>query len=139
VGHHDAIKPVLTVFENIHFWAEMHGGKNGSKDRVYGALEAFGIHHLADVPAQYLSAGQRRRTSLARILASKADLWLLDEPTTALDKAAIAMLEGILADHRKTGGICIVSTHAEIKADDTTTLDLTPFADARRLRERGAA
>ncbi|MBT4887999.1 MAG: cytochrome c biogenesis heme-transporting ATPase CcmA [Rhodospirillales bacterium] len=131
VGHHDAIKSVLTVQENIAFWAEMHGGKQDAKKRVGDALDAFGIPHLADVPARYLSAGQRRRTSLARILASKADLWLLDEPTTALDKSAIASLEQIMADHRKSGGIAVVSTHAEVNAEDTTTLDLTPFANNR--------
>lgn len=132
VGHHDAIKPVLSVAENLRFWAEMHGGADGAHGRVLNALDGFGIPHLADVPARFLSAGQRRRTSLARILASNAPIWLLDEPTTALDKDAIAALEGIIADHRAAGGMAIISTHSPINGEGAETLDLTPFAKAAR-------
>ncbi len=131
VGHHDAIKPMLSVAENISFWAEMHnnngGGKQAVKQRVKSALERLGIAHLSDVPARYLSAGQTRRCALARILASPATLWLLDEPTTALDVETIATLETIIADHRKDGGIAIISTHSHIRATDPQTLDLGPF------------
>lgn len=130
VGHHDAIKPVLTVAENLRFWAEMHGGNTGLDDRVSRALASFGIPYLNDVPARYLSAGQSRRTSLARILCSPAPLWLLDEPTTALDKDAVNALETIIAEHRATGGMAVISTHTPINGDSAHTLDLTPFAQA---------
>ena len=128
VGHHDAIKPMFTVHENLLFWARMHAGPAEGEARVSAALDAFGIAHLSDVPARFLSAGQRRRTSLARILAAPAPLWLLDEPTTALDKDAIAALEGIIADHRAAGGMAVISTHAPIHAEDTHTLDLGDFS-----------
>lgn len=141
VGHQDAIKPMLSVMENITFWAAMHNSGNGDGDvtkRSGDALETFGIHHLADMPARYLSAGQLRRVALARVLASPAKLWLLDEPTTALDKSAIAALEQVLSTHRKSGGMAVISTHSEIMAEDTRTLDLTPFAEARYKNERAA-
>ncbi len=134
VGHQDAIKVVLSVRENLAFWAAMHcGGDDAARmsERVERALDTFGIAHLADVPTQFLSAGQRRRASLARIAASRAALWLLDEPTTALDKSAIAALEKTLADHRADGGMVVISTHSQIASQDTKTLDLTPFAVAR--------
>ncbi len=104
VGHHDAIKPVLTVTENLRFWAEMHGGGAGVNSRVAEALNGFGISYLSDVPARFLSAGQSRRTALARILSAPAPLWLLDEPTTALDKDAVGALESIITEHRAAGG-----------------------------------
>lgn len=139
VGHHDAIKPVLNVRENLRFWAEMHGGPAQADQRVMTALEGFGIPHLAEVPARFLSAGQRRRTSLARILAAPAPIWLLDEPTTALDKDAIESLEAVIADHRAAGGMAIISTHSPIDGDDAWTLDLTPFAEAARMGGAGSA
>jgi len=139
VGHHDAIKPVLSVQENLKFWAAMHGGTEGAAQRVATALSGFGIPHLAEVPARFLSAGQRRRTSLSRILAAPAPVWLLDEPTTALDKDAIAALEAIIAEHRAAGGMAIISTHSPISGDNAETLDLTPFAEAARYGETGSA
>jgi len=132
VGHHDAIKPVLTVTENLHFWAEMHGGNEDTDNRVTAALVGFGISHLSDVPARFLSAGQTRRTSLARILSAPAPLWLLDEPTTALDKEAISALESVIADHRAAGGMAVISTHAAIKGDGAQTMDLAPYAQLAR-------
>ncbi len=139
VGHHDAIKPVLTVTENLRFWAEMHGGNAGANNRVAEALKGFGISYLSDVPARFLSAGQSRRTSLARILSSPAPLWLLDEPTTALDKEAVAALESIIAQHRAAGGMAVISTHTPISGDGAETLDLTPFAQAAHDFEDGSA
>jgi heme exporter protein A len=139
VGHHDALKPVLTVTENLRFWVEMHGGSAGVNSRISQALEGFGIPHLSDVPARYLSAGQGRRTSLARILSSPAPLWLLDEPTTALDKDAVAALEAAITEHRSAGGMVVISTHTSINGDCVETLDLTPFAQAAHKFDDGSA
>lgn len=128
VGHHDAVKPVLNVAENVSFWSTLRGG-NGT---VTDALDAFGIAHLADVPGRFLSAGQKRRVNLARILAAPAPLWLLDEPTTALDKQTIAALEGTIARHRETGGMVVISTHSDMQLNDFQLLDLAQFSLGRR-------
>jgi len=124
VGHLDAVKPVLSVTENVGFWATMRDGE----PRVEEALTAFAITGLADVPGRFLSAGQKRRVNLARIVASPADLWLLDEPTTALDSDAIALLVQAIAEHRATGGMVIASTHAEIGLGDATTLNVGEYS-----------
>ena len=126
VGHHDAVKPVLTVAETLHFWARLHGGD--SEARVERALETFAIKRLADVPGRLLSAGQQRRVNLARLIAAPAPLWLLDEPSVALDKASVKALEAAMAQHRATGGIVIVSTHADIDLPGAIILRLDEFA-----------
>lgn len=126
VGHLDAVKPVLNVRENVAFWAGLRPG--GDPAAAVDALAAFGIGHLAGVPGRFLSAGQRRRVSLARLLAAPAPLWLLDEPTTALDRAAVADLEAAITAHRRTGGLVVVATHTDIAlGDDARTLDLSRF------------
>jgi heme exporter protein A len=123
VGHHDAIKPVLTVSENVAFWAALRG----TRDQVLPALEAFDIAHLADIPGRFLSAGQKRRVNLARILAAPASLWLLDEPTTALDVATIARVEKALATHREGGGMVIASTHTALGLEGAEILNLDRY------------
>jgi heme exporter protein A len=124
VGHHDAVKPVLSVTENVAFWASLRGVAVD----VMAALETFGIAHLADVPGRFLSAGQKRRVNLARILAAPAPLWLLDEPTTALDKQTIAALEATITAHRNGGGMVVISTHSEMQLENFQVLDLADFA-----------
>jgi heme exporter protein A len=107
VGHHDAVKPGLTVSENLLFAAR--GLPAGSIEQ---ALEAVGLTALSDLPARYLSAGQRRRLALARLpLRRQAPLWLLDEPTLGLDAASVARLGALLQAHREGGGMVIAATH----------------------------
>lgn len=106
-GHQDAFKPSLTVAENLAFWTAFLGG--GSEARP--ALARLGLDHLADLPAGYLSAGQRRRLALARLLTVKRPLWLLDEPTAALDAASQKLLAGIMAEHVAAGGVLLAATH----------------------------
>ncbi len=125
VGHADAVKPALSVRENISFWAEINGGGGLDPD---AALMALGIPHLADLPARYLSAGQRRRVALTRMLTTKAPLWLLDEPTTALDSAAAAMLVDLIKNHRAQGGMVVTSTHTDLGLDNVQSLDLSRVA-----------
>jgi len=124
VGHLDAVKPMLSVAENVSFWASLRVADKGLKDLVAGALDAFGILHLADVPGRFLSAGQKRRVNLARIAAAPAPLWLLDEPTTALDRATIKDLERLVASHRTAGGMVIISTHSDLRLNPAENLDL---------------
>lgn len=131
VGHHDAVKPVLTVTENVAFWSALRGH---GPDKVAAALATFGMKRLADVPGRFLSAGQKRRVNLSRILAAPAPLWLLDEPTTALDKASVAVLEKTISEHRAGGGMVVLSTHAEIYLDRPEVLDLA-FFQARPVGE----
>jgi len=119
VGHLDAIKPVLTVAENLAFWAQLAGH---GPDAVARGLEALGIGHLAGLPARVLSAGQRRRLGLARLIAAPTPLWLLDEPTVALDTASVAAVEAAIAEHRAAGGIAVVSTNAPVSLPEARRL-----------------
>jgi len=132
VGHHDAVKPVLTAAENIGFWAHL---RDRGEDAIVDALEVFAIQHLYDVPGRFLSAGQKRRVNLARIIAAPAPLWLLDEPTTALDKATIKRLEAAIQKHRDTGGMVVLSTHADVDTPGAKTLNLADFTDTAPLDE----
>ena len=123
VSHADVIKPILSVRENITFWASLRPASTS----IEIALEAFGISYLTDVPGRFLSAGQKRQVNLARIIASPTKLWLLDEPTTALDKEAISNLEREITTYRASGGMVIASTHTEIRLNDATVLNLDDF------------
>lgn len=130
VGHLDAVKPALTVAENLRFWAALGEGRDAAA-AVAGALDAFAMAHLAALPARFLSAGQRRRLALARLLTGDAPLWLLDEPSTALDEDATRRLEGALARHRETGGMAVVATHAELAIAEAGVLVLGAGPAAR--------
>ena len=110
-GHQDAFKGSLTVAENLAFWTDYLGG--GGCD-AGAALGRLGIDHLADLPAGYLSAGQRRRLALARLLTVARPVWLLDEPTAALDAASQKVLAGIMAGHVAGGGMILAATHGPL-------------------------
>ncbi len=136
VGHHDAIKPVLSVTENLRFWARIHEPHAETAGRaVDWALARFDLAHLAAIPGKMLSAGQKRRTNLARLLAAPSALWLLDEPTTALDRRSIKTLESVLAEHRAGGGMVVLSTHADIDLPGACELHLDRFAPTEELME----
>jgi heme exporter protein A len=111
LGHQDALKPSLSVKENLTFWAGFLGGGGMT---VEAALDAVGLLGLADLPTAYLSAGQKRRLSIARLLAAKRPVWLLDEPTSALDVAAQARLVELLRGHLGGGGIVLAATHGPL-------------------------
>lgn len=123
IAHQDAVKGALTVRENIATWSNI---RRSAEDRIDAAMAAFGIAHLADTPAQYLSAGQHRRTALARLVASRATLWLLDEPTVSLDADGTACLQRAIMDHRAGNGMVMAATHIELGLDDVEFLQLKP-------------
>lgn len=105
-----ALDPELPVARALGFWA----GLDRRRDAAEAALEAVGLAHLAPVPVRLLSTGQRRRVAIARVVASGAPVWLLDEPANGLDQAATAMLGTLIAEHRVEGGIVVVATHLPI-------------------------
>ncbi len=111
VGHLGAIKSRLTVGENLAFWARYLGG---AEPRVDVALERLGLAALRDIPAAYLSAGQRRRVGLGRLLVADRALWLLDEPTTSLDAQSQSVVAALIEEHLAGGGIAVVATHAPL-------------------------
>jgi heme exporter protein A len=126
VGHLDPLKPALTVTENLSFWARFLNGKAAPADLGLAerGLDAVGLADLADLPAGYLSAGQRRRLSLARLLAVPRPIWLLDEPTTALDAASQDRLWALMHDHLVAGGLLVAATHGPLGLTDCGELRL---------------
>lgn len=121
LGHADALKPALTVAENLAIFARLSGEAGTA---VAAALDAVGLAPLASLPARVLSAGQRRRASLARLALGQAPLWLLDEPSVGLDAASVDRLGTLLARHRAAGGMVIVATHLPLPLPGAETLRL---------------
>jgi heme exporter protein A len=117
IGHLDTLKPALSVAENLSFWADMLGRR---KMETVDALDEVGLAALADFPAGVLSAGQRRRLALARLIVAERPIWLLDEPTTAIDAAARARLFDLISRHLEAGGMALVATHDDLPFDTRT-------------------
>jgi heme exporter protein A len=118
LGHQDAVKPGLTVTENLRFAAAVSGSS------IATALFALGLAPLADLPARMLSAGQKRRLALSRLVLSDAPLWLLDEPTLGLDTGSIEGFGRLLASHREGGGMVVAATHVPLPLPDAAALRL---------------
>lgn len=125
LGHLDALKNALTAAENLMFWAAMlKTGEQAASPQ--DALSRLGLSHALDLPVAYLSAGQKRRTALARLLTARRPVWLLDEPTTALDLGSQRRFDALLSDHIAEGGLAVIATHAPLE-----------IAGARELRLKG--
>jgi heme exporter protein A len=125
VGHAEGMKPALTVRENLAFWFSfLARGDAGAALAPVDALDAFGLAHVIDIPAGYLSAGQKRRVALARLLVAPRPIWLLDEPTTALDVRAQGALAAVMARHRAGGGIVLAATHSPVGLENAGELKL---------------
>ena len=125
VGHLDATKPALSPREMLRFWAALRGCATPA---IEPALAAFALGGMADRPCRWLSAGQRRRLALARLVAAQAPVWLLDEPNTALDGDGAARLAALIADHRAAGGRVAIATHQPIALGDAAFVMLEDFA-----------
>lgn len=120
-AHADGVKAVLTVAENLAFWAAAYG-----THQVAVALAAMNLEALANRRAAHLSAGQKRRLGLARLLVTGRPIWLMDEPTVSLDAASVALFAGVVVRHLGGGGSALIASHIDLglQAD---VLDLTPF------------
>jgi heme exporter protein A len=123
LGHADGVKGALTAGENLAFAAAMLGGQS-SRDAQAAALARVGLAHVIDFPARLLSAGQRRRVALARLLIADRPLWLLDEPATALDAAAQVALAAMMRERLRSGGIIVAATHAPLALEGAQELRL---------------
>nr|WP_281701895.1 heme ABC exporter ATP-binding protein CcmA [Acetobacter malorum] len=126
LGHQDALKPSLTVRENLALFARAGGGD------MDAALKAVDLLHLSTLPARLLSAGQKRRTALARVLLAQAPLWLLDEPSLGLDAAAVELLGEAIATHRAQGGLVVATTHVPLPLGEVSHLALPGMPDQSR-------
>lgn len=111
LGHQDAVKPSLSVGENLEFWAAFFGA---GSIKVHDALETMGLGGISALPAAYLSAGQRRRLSIARLISVKRPIWLLDEPTSTLDAAAQERLADLMRSHLAEDGLILAATHTSL-------------------------
>ncbi|MEE8144844.1 MAG: heme ABC exporter ATP-binding protein CcmA [Kiloniellales bacterium] len=125
VGHLDAVKPVLSAAENLAYWADQSDAPAAA---VAEALDRLDLAWLGDIAGRLLSAGQRRRLALARLLVRKAELWLLDEPTVGLDDDSLARFHDVLSGHRASGGRAVVATHTPIDLAGAEPLALETFA-----------
>ena len=121
-AHADGLKTALTVTENLQFWAEVFGGTG-----IDQALSLMNLTDLAHRPAHALSAGQKRRLGLARLMVSGRAIWLLDEPTVSLDSASVALFVKMVRAHLGAGGGAIIATHIDLGLAEAEVLELTPF------------
>ncbi|GGE11508.1 cytochrome c biogenesis ATP-binding export protein CcmA [Polymorphobacter glacialis] len=120
LGHETALKPRMTLLAELTHWARL----DGTTAALPTAMAAMNVAALADIPCKHLSSGQRRRAGLARVIASSAPLWLLDEPTAGLDTASTARLAAAMATHRAAGGMIVAAVHGDIGLADPQRLRL---------------
>lgn len=133
LGHLPGVKKSLTPLENLRWYAALQGAVSDAQ--LLAALEQVNLAGYEDTPCFQLSAGQLRRVALARLEFSKASIWILDEPFTALDKAGIAKLENRLIAHASAGGLVLVTSHQDIRFPQLQTLDLQDFAENSTVGE----
>ncbi len=126
-SHADGLKATLTVTENLAFWASVYG-----TGAVAAALDGMNLRALANRRAANLSAGQKRRLGLARLLVTGRPIWVLDEPTVSLDAASVALFASVVRAHLAAGGAALIATHIDLGLDEAEVLDLAPFRASAR-------
>ena len=127
-AHSDGLKSMLSVAENLRFWAEVFGMKD-----ISVALDAFDLNALAERLAGSLSAGQKRRLGLARLMVTGRPVWVLDEPTVSLDQASVALFAQAVRAHLEAGGAALMATHIDLGIDEAAFLDIGPYRARRRV------
>lgn len=139
LGHQIGVKTSLTPLENLRWYFGIHGTKAEgasqvlpSEESMLSALDKVGLSALVHTPCYSLSAGQQRRSALARLYLSEAPLWILDEPFTAIDKQGVKELEELIHVHTDRGGIVVVTTHQSFNAENVKILDLAQYKPKRR-------
>lgn len=123
-AHADGLKGALTVAENLAFWASVFGQRE-----IEGAVHAFDLVGLVGRPAATLSAGQKRRLGLARLMVTQRPVWVLDEPTVSLDAASVVLFAQAVRTHLAAGGAALIATHIDLGLE-ADVLDVTPFRAA---------
>ena len=127
-AHADGLKPTLTVAENLGFWARVYG-----QGGIAAALDAMNLAELSGRAAQNLSAGQKRRLGLARLLVTGRPIWVLDEPTVSLDAASVGLFVAALRAHLAAGGAALIATHIDLGLPEAGVLDLVAFRARPRI------
>ncbi|MEJ5018222.1 heme ABC exporter ATP-binding protein CcmA [Ochrobactrum vermis] len=125
LGHQNAMKPALSVRENLSFWQTFHGAAQAQIGEALEAVDLPGVEHL---PFGYLSTGQKRRVSIAKLLVSHRPLWIVDEPTAGLDKASEARFAEIMRGHMREGGMIVAATHIPLGLEGVSALDMAAFS-----------
>lgn len=133
-AHADGLKGALSVVENLRFWAQVFGGRE-----VGAALDAMDLASLADRPAAMLSAGQKRRLGLARLLVTGRAVWVLDEPTVSLDTGSVALFAGVVRRHLAGGGAALIATHIDLGLPEARVLDLGAYRASATAPSRAPA
>ncbi|WP_433761348.1 heme ABC exporter ATP-binding protein CcmA [Brucella anthropi] len=121
LGHQNAMKPALSVRENLSFWQKFNGAAQTEIDEALEAVDLPGVEHL---PFGYLSTGQKRRVSIAKLLVSHRPLWIVDEPTAGLDKASEARFAELMRGHMRDGGMIVAATHIPLGLEGVSALDM---------------
>lgn len=126
LGHHAGVKPELTAWENLRFFQKIQGLPLDD-EALWNALGKVSLIGREDLPCSHLSAGQQRRVALAKLWLTKATLWILDEPFTAIDKKGVAELIAHIEQHCEQGGMVIFTSHQTAESDKVQVLSLDPF------------
>jgi len=134
LGHRNAMKQELTVYENLSFWKRFLDDFNGvPSSSIEEAAEMVGLAGITHLPFGYLSAGQQRRFAMAKLLVAWKPIWILDEPTAALDAEADRMFTGLVKAHLAKGGMVIAATHQPLGLEDAQELRMTGFAGVEEV------
>ncbi len=125
LGHQNAMKPALSVRENLDFWQKFHGEK---ALEIEDALEAVGLPDIDHLPFGYLSTGQKRRVSIAKLLMSDRPIWVVDEPTAGLDRASEKRFAELMGEKLEDGGIIVAATHIPLGLAQVMSVDIGDYS-----------